>query len=110
MTQIPSLLKAFCQEEMSFCLKKQRAQRVRLAYIQMKVFDNYITLWNPGVLPDGFTVETLFQPHESRPRNRLIANIFYLAGFIESWDMRRYAPSLRLPLCRCLHLRLPEEV
>ncbi len=42
-------------------------------------------MWNPGVLSDGFIVETLLQPHESRPRNRLIATIFYLAGFIESW-------------------------
>ena len=73
------------------------------AYIQMKVFDNYITLWNPGVLPDGFTVETLFQPHESRPRNRLIANIFYLAGFIESWGrgyekIRTQFESVNLPM------------
>ena len=73
------------------------------AYIQMKVFDSYITLWNPGVLPDGFTVETLFQPHESRPRNRLIANIFYLAGFIESWGrgyekIRTQFESATLPM------------
>ena len=31
------------------------------------------------------TVEKLMEPHESHPRNRLMANVFYLAGFIEAW-------------------------
>lgn len=52
---------------------------------QMRVFDDRITFWNLGTLPKGYTPETLFQPHESQPRNRLIANAFYLAGFIEAW-------------------------
>jgi ATP-dependent DNA helicase RecG len=42
-------------------------------------------LWNPGELPENFTIETLLTVHESRPRNQLIARVFYLAGFIESW-------------------------
>ncbi len=54
-------------------------------FVQMKVFDDHITLWNGGTLPPGYTVENLMKPHESHPRNRLIANVFYLAGFIEAW-------------------------
>ena len=54
-------------------------------FIQMKVFDDHITLWNGGTLPPGYTVEKLMKPHESHPRNRLMANVFYLAGFIEAW-------------------------
>ena len=54
-------------------------------FIQMKVFDEYITLWNGGMLPPNYSVEKLMQPHESHPRNRLMANVFYLAGFIEAW-------------------------
>ena len=54
-------------------------------FIQMKVFDNHITLWNGGNLPPNYTVEKLMEQHESHPRNRLIANVFYLAGFIEAW-------------------------
>ena len=54
-------------------------------FIQMKVFDDYITLWNGGMLPPNYSVEKLMQPHESHPRNRLMANVFYLAGFIEAW-------------------------
>ena len=52
---------------------------------QMRVFDDRITFWNPGTLPTGYTPETLFRPHDSQPRNRLIANAFYMAGFIETW-------------------------
>ncbi len=46
---------------------------------------NKITLWNGGTLPPGYTVEKLMEPHESHPRNRLMANVFYMAGFIEAW-------------------------
>ena len=52
---------------------------------QMRVFDDRITFWNLGSLPFGITPESLFQPHDSQPRNRLIANAFYMAGFIEAW-------------------------
>lgn len=34
---------------------------------------------------DGMTVESLRKEHNSRPRNKLIAQVFYLAGFIETW-------------------------
>lgn len=52
---------------------------------QMRIFDDRITFWNQGSLPSGITPESLFQPHDSQPRNRLIANAFYMAGFIEAW-------------------------
>lgn len=54
-------------------------------HTQMKVMDDRITIWNDGTLPPSFTAETLMQEHESRPRNKLIAKAFYLAGFIEAW-------------------------
>lgn len=54
-------------------------------FIQMKVWDDHISLWNPGSLPEGFTVETLMNSHESNPRNNLIARTFYLLGYIENW-------------------------
>ena len=52
---------------------------------QMRIFDDRITFWNEGKLPQGITPESLFKPHDSQPRNRLIANAFYMAGFIEGW-------------------------
>lgn len=44
-----------------------------------------ISLHNEGLLPAGYTVETLWQDHLSKPRNLHIANVFNKAGFIEAW-------------------------
>lgn len=52
---------------------------------QMKVYDDRLSLWNAGTLPDELSIEQLFQPHESIPRNPLIAEVCYKAGYIDSW-------------------------
>ena len=52
---------------------------------QMKVYDNRLTLWNAGTLPEELTIEQLFQVHESIPRNPLLAEVCYKAGYIDSW-------------------------
>ena len=52
---------------------------------QMKVYDDRLTLWNAGALPEEMTIERLYQPHESIPRNPLIAEVCYKAGYIDSW-------------------------
>ena len=57
----------------------------RGVHTQMKVYDDHIRLWNEGGLIDGMTIESLRKEHNSRPRNKLIAQVFYLAGFIETW-------------------------
>lgn len=36
-------------------------------------------------LPSEITPESIYRPHDSHPRNRLIANAFYMAGFVEAW-------------------------
>lgn len=38
-----------------------------------------------GELPFGLTQEELKNSHRSKPRNKNIANVFYKAGFVESW-------------------------
>lgn len=53
--------------------------------IQIKVYDDRITFWNQGELPDNWTVETLKLAHPSNPFNPDIANVFFRAGLIESW-------------------------
>ena len=55
------------------------------APIQMRVWDNYIEVWNEGELPAGYTPEILLERHSSRPRNRNIANAFFKAGFVDAW-------------------------
>lgn len=52
---------------------------------QMKVYDDRLTLWNAGTLPEELTFEQLFQPHESIPRNPLLADVCYKAGYVDSW-------------------------
>ena len=42
-------------------------------------------MWNQGLLPSQLTIDNLLAKHKSYPRNQLIANVFYLAGFIETW-------------------------
>lgn len=54
-------------------------------YIQMKVYNDRILLWNAGELPYNFDAQKAATEHISSPRNHLIAAVFYKAGFIESW-------------------------
>ena len=53
--------------------------------IQISVYEDKIVFWNPGVLPEKWTLEKLLGKHPSRPFNPLIANAFFRAGYIESW-------------------------
>lgn len=53
--------------------------------IQMKVYDDRIEVWNPGTLPNDFSIDDLFSEHYSHARNRNIAHAFYRAGLIEAW-------------------------
>jgi len=51
--------------------------------VQVRIFDDRIEFWNPGRLPDGWTVETLKRKHESKPFNPLIASAFFWIKYIE---------------------------
>lgn len=55
------------------------------APIQMRVYNDHIEIWNEGLLPEGYTIATLLGKHSSRPRNLNIAEVFYRAGFVETW-------------------------
>ena len=55
------------------------------APIQMRVWDDYVEVWNEGSLPKELTPEALLKHHSSHPRNKNIAYAFFKAGFIESW-------------------------
>lgn len=52
---------------------------------QLKVYDDRISLWNYGKMPEGTTISDMFKEHRSMPRNKLIANTFFYAGFVEAW-------------------------
>lgn len=55
------------------------------APIQIRVQDDRLRIWNPGELPEHWSVERLLQAHPSRPFNPHIANTFFRAGEIEAW-------------------------
>lgn len=52
---------------------------------QIRVYSDKLIIMNEGNLPPEITVEDLKRNHLSKPRNRLIADVFYFAGFIEAW-------------------------
>ena len=47
--------------------------------------DDHMTIWNEGPLPRTIPAEALTGPHASVPRNPLIADICFKAGYIDSW-------------------------
>lgn len=51
----------------------------------MRIFDKSLTLWNYGQIEAPLTIEQLSMPHNSYPRNPLIAKTFFRAGLIEAW-------------------------
>lgn len=53
--------------------------------IQIRIEEEKIIISNRCILPEGWTAETLMQPHDSIPYNPDIANVFYRAGYIETW-------------------------
>ena len=53
--------------------------------IQIRIEDDAMIISNSCILPEGWTVDTLMEPHNSRPYNPDIANVFYRAGYIEHW-------------------------
>ena len=55
------------------------------APIQIRVYGNRLRIWNPGELPDSWSVKKLLAQHPSRPFNPTIANTFFRAGEIEAW-------------------------
>ena len=53
--------------------------------IQISVYSDKIYIYNDGQLPETWTIEKLFAKHPSHPYNPLVANTFFVAGYIESW-------------------------
>lgn len=55
------------------------------AAIQIRVFDDKMSVWNEGTLPKGFTVESLKREHNSNPPNKILADACFKAGYIDTW-------------------------
>ena len=53
--------------------------------VSVAVYDDRLEVISTGTLPFGLTVSDLVRDHESRPRNPLLADLFYRRGLIEKW-------------------------
>ena len=53
--------------------------------ISLAIYDDRLEIWNNGTLPPSLKLSDLKKKHESRPRNKLIANVLYSRKFFERW-------------------------
>ena len=77
------------------------------ACVHVMLFADRLEVWNPGTLLPPLTLERLGRPHESVPRNRLLAHSLYLARYTE-----RMGTGTRDMImgCRGVGLPLPQFV
>jgi len=55
------------------------------AHTQIRVYDDKISIWNDGRLPEGINLAALKHPHSSKPRNPIIADVCFKGGLIDAW-------------------------
>ena len=70
--------------------------------VGVAIYDDRLEITSPGTLHFELTPEKLFLPHDSRPWNPLIAEVFYRRGIIERWGrgtlkMAELATAANLP-------------
>jgi ATP-dependent DNA helicase RecG len=53
--------------------------------VSVAIFDDRLEICSTGSLPFGLTVNDLKGEHTSRPRNPLLAEVFYRRGLVERW-------------------------
>lgn len=75
--------------------------------IQLSVYDDKLILWNPGTLPEELSIDELKKKHASYPRNKNIADIFFKAGYIETWGR---GTNKIVEACKAAGLPEPEFV
>jgi len=54
-------------------------------HTQLRISPDGLNLWNAGGLPPGIGIDDLKKWHLSKPRNELLADVFFKAGMIEAW-------------------------
>ena len=76
---LPMPREALREALLNACINKDYAEP---SPIQIRVYENKLEIINGGVLPEGWTVETLLSSHRSMPYNPDIANTFFRASGI----------------------------
>ena len=70
-----ALVNAFCHRDYSIVGSS----------VSLAIYDDRLEIWSDGTLPFGLSVDDLKRDHLSRPRNPLIAEVFYRRGLVERW-------------------------
>lgn len=73
------------------------------AMIQIRIYDNKLSIWNEGTLPEGITFADLRGNHPSKPRNPIIADVCFKGGYIDAWGRG----TLKI-ITACREAELPE--
>ena len=73
------------------------------SFIQVRIYDDKLWVWNSGKLPEDISLESLRRVHSSHPRNPLIADVCFKGGYIDSWGRG----TLKI-INSCLEAGLPE--
>jgi hypothetical protein len=55
--------------------------------VQVRIFEDRLEVWNPGILPPDLSIEDLYRQHASYPRNPRLAHALYRARLIEHRGM-----------------------
>lgn len=76
-------------------------------HIQLRVYDDKISIWNDGTLPEGISVESLKRSHPSKPRNTLIADTCFKGGLIDTWGR---GTTKIIDSCKAAELPEPELI
>jgi ATP-dependent DNA helicase RecG len=74
-------------------------------HTQIKVFPDYLSIWNNGELPNKLSIEKLKMAHSSFPRNEKIAAVFFKSGYIEAWG----TGTVKM-IQKCKEAGLPEPI
>lgn len=71
--------------------------------ILIKIFDDHLSIWNPGLLPHNLSIAQLMRnEHSSKPRNKLITQAFYDMG-----DIERLGSGIKRIMDSCKEAGLP---
>ena len=54
-------------------------------HVQIRVYPDRLVCWNDGPLPEEISLDELLGVHASHPRNPLIADACFKAGYIDTW-------------------------
>lgn len=75
------------------------------AAITLAIFDDRMEIWNNGLLPSLLTIDDLRKKHKSYPRNKKMAQVFYLRRYVETWGT---GTTKMIELCR--NNNVPEPI